>query len=223
MARKGISRRQFIESSVAGVAASRMTGLRAHGGETSGRNFSGDEAGAGERITVSLNAGWRFKRQGTPGAGIEPEFVGAERVGYNDSGWEAVVVPHTWDASPDNPFAAPGHFRGVGWYRRGLEVPQGWRGRRVLIHFNGAFQITDVWVSGRHVGQHVGGYTSFAFDVTHAVELGKTNVVTVKVMTFCLLSLRRPRKGTLPIMEESTVQSGWKCWTLYTFATTELG
>jgi beta-galactosidase len=172
---KEISRRQFIESSVAGVAASRMAGLRAQGAEANGIDS------AGERVTVSLNAGWRFKRQGTPGAGVEPEFVGAERPGYNDSGWEAVVVPHTWDASPDNPFAAPGHFRGIGWYRRGLEVPQGWRGRQVWMHFNGAFQVTDVWVNGRHVGQHVGGYTSFAFDVTDAVEFGKTSMVTVKV------------------------------------------
>ncbi len=181
MAGKGISRRQFIESSVAGVAASGIKGLRAQGAEPAGTGSAGEEAGSGYRIAESLNAGWRFKRQGTPGAGTEPEFVGAERPGYNDSAWQNVVLPHTWDASPDNPFVAPGHFRGVGWYRRGLDVPDGWSGRRVLMHFNGVFQVADVWVNGRHVGQHTGGYTSFAFDVTDAVEFGKANVVTVKV------------------------------------------
>jgi len=181
MAGKGISRRQFIESSMAGVAASGVKGLRSQGAEPAGKSSSGENAGSGHRITRSLNAGWRFKRQGTPGAGIEPEFVGAERPGYNDSAWQAVVVPHTWDAGPDNPFAVTGHFRGVGWYRRTLEVPHDWRGRRLLMHFNGVFQIADVWVNGRHVGQHTSGYTSFAFDVTDAVELGKRNVVTVKV------------------------------------------
>lgn len=181
MARKGISRRQFIESSVAGVAASGMKGLRARGVEAGGNNPIGEDANAGHRVTVSLNAGWRFKRQGTPGAGTEPEFVGAERSGYNDSGWETVVVPHTWDATADNPFAAPGHFRGVGWYRRDFNIPLEWRGRRLVMHFNGVFQITDAWVNGQHVGRHVGGYTSFAFDITGAIDFGKTNLVTVKV------------------------------------------
>lgn len=181
MGGKGISRRQFIESSVAGVAASGVKGLHVRVAEAEGTHPAGEEAGSGHRITKSLNVGWHFKRQGTPGAGTEAEFVGAERPGYKDGAWQNVVVPHTWDAGPDNPFAAPGHFRGVGWYRRGLEVPHGWRGRRLLLHFNGVFQITDVWVNGRHAGQHVGGYTSFAFDITDAVEFGKTNVVAVKV------------------------------------------
>jgi beta-galactosidase len=181
MTGKGISRRQFIESSVAGVSMSGMKGLRSRGAEPEGPGSAGVEAVPGHRIKKSLNAGWRFNRQGTPGAGTEPEFVGVERPGYDDSTWQKIVVPHTWDASPDNPFAAPGHFRGVGWYRRGLEIPSGWRGRRVLMHFNGVFQVTDVWVNGRHVGQHTGGYTSFALDVTNAVEFGKTNVVAVKV------------------------------------------
>ncbi|HKT11889.1 MAG TPA: glycoside hydrolase family 2 TIM barrel-domain containing protein [Terriglobia bacterium] len=181
MARKGISRRQFIESSVAGVAAGKMSELRAFAAEPGGTGPVGEEAGPGHRITVSVNSDWRFKRQGTPGAGIEPEFIGAEKPGYNDSAWQEIVVPHTWDASPDNPFAAPGHFRGVGWYRRNLEVPQSWRGRRLRLHFNGVFQITDVWVNGRRVGRHTGGYTSFVFDVTAAVEFGKTNVIAVKV------------------------------------------
>ena len=181
MARKGISRRQFIESSVAGVAASGIKGLRVQGAEPISTGSASGETGSGYRIAESLNAGWRFQRQGTPGAGTEPEFVGAERPGYNDSAWQNIVVPHTWDAGPDNPFAAPGHFRGVGWYRRRLEIPSGWRGRRVLMHFNGVFQVTDAWVNGRHAGQHTGGYTSFAFDVTDAVEFGKTNVVAVKV------------------------------------------
>lgn len=181
MAGKGISRRQFIESSVAGVAATGMKGLRSGGAEPEGAASAEGEAGTGHRITKLLNAGWRFKRQGTPGAGSEPEFVGAERPGYDDSAWQKIVVPHTWDTSPDNPFAAPGHFRGVGWYRRTLEIPSGWRGMRVLMHFNGVFQVTDAWANGRHVGQHTGGYTSFAFDITDAVDFGKANAIAVKV------------------------------------------
>ena len=181
MARKGISRRQFIESSAAGVAASRMTGLRAQSAEASGRNSAGEKAGAGQRITVSLKDGWQFKRQGTPGAGIEPEFVGAERVSYNDGGWAAVVVPHTWDATADNPFCVTDHFRGLAWYRREIEIPAGWRGRRVWIEFKAVFQVADVYINGHLLGRHVGGFTGFAFDMTEHLIFGAKNLLAVHV------------------------------------------
>lgn len=181
MARKRISRRQFIESSVVGVAVAGVKALPANGAESGEDKSAGEGPNSEIRITKSLNAGWRFKRQGSPGSAIEPEFVGTERPDYADHAWEEVVLPHTWDASPDNPFVAPGHFRGVGWYRRNVEIPSGWRGRLMLMHFNGVFQVADAWVNGRHVGQHTGGYTSFAFDITAAVEFGKANVIAVKV------------------------------------------
>ena len=107
--------------------------------------------------------------------------MGAEKPGYDDSAWAQIWLPHTWDATPDNPFATTGHFHGVGWYRRRFEAPQSWQDRRVLVHFNGVFQIADAWVNGRHVGQHVGGFTTFAFDVTDSLEFGKSNLMAVKV------------------------------------------
>jgi len=133
------------------------------------------------RSRANWNEGWKFKRQASLGSGMEPEFVGAEQVGFADSAWQKIWLPHTWDATPDNPFVTSGHFHGVGWYRKRFEAPESWRGRRVLVHFNGAFQIVDAWVNGHHVGAHVGGYTSFVFDITNAVEPGKTNVMAVKV------------------------------------------
>jgi beta-galactosidase len=181
MPRKKISRRQFIGSSVAGVAVTRMKGLRAHRSEAGGNGPTGEEAGPELRITTSLNAGWRFKRQGSPGAGIEPEFVCAERPAYNDSEWESVMVPHTWDATPENPFCVSDHFRGLGWYRREIEVPAEWRDRRVWIEFKAVFQVADVYINGYHLGRHVGGFTGFGFDMTDHLKFGGTNLLTVQV------------------------------------------
>jgi beta-galactosidase len=181
MPTRRISRREFIETSIASAtAAASVPGLRADGRPTTAqlRNEGPDPD---LRLRIRWNEGWKFKRQASPGSGTEPEFVGAEQPGYNDAVWATVWLPHTWDASPDNPFVSTGHFRGVGWYRKRLEVPQGWHNRRLLMHFNGVFQVADVWVNGRHVGQHVGGYTSFAFDVTDSLDFGKTNLVAVKV------------------------------------------
>ncbi len=132
------------------------------------------------RNTIPVNSDWRFKRQSAPGGAVEAEFVGAEKAGYDDSSWDNVWVPHTWDSTPDNPFATAGHFRGIGWYRRSLDAPESWRGRRVWINFKAVFQIADVWVNGHHVGGHVGGYTGFALDITDFLRLGDSNLVAVK-------------------------------------------
>jgi beta-galactosidase len=128
-----------------------------------------------------LNDGWKFKRQAAPGAAQEPEFINAERPGYADSSWSNVFLPHTWDVTPDNPFTVPHHFRGIGWYRRALNVPDEWKGRRVSVDFKGVFQIADVWINGKHAGQHVGGYTGFQFDITDYLNWGSNNLLAVRV------------------------------------------
>jgi beta-galactosidase len=79
------------------------------------------------------------------------------------------------------PYFASNHFYvGYGWYRKQFQVPAQWKGRRLFLNFEGAFQKAEVWVNGQSVGQHAGGYTGFEFDVTRAVKTGP-NVVAVRV------------------------------------------
>ncbi len=54
------------------------------------------------------------------------------------------------------------------WYRRTLEVPAAWRGQRVLLHFGALDWQTKVFVNGKEVGTHWGGYDPFSFDITDA-------------------------------------------------------
>jgi len=181
MSERKISRRTFIETSMAEAAAvASFPAFPSYPPNLKPPN--GPEGDHSDLRTVrSLNEGWKFRRQTSPGGGTEPEFLEAIKPAYNDSSWESVWLPHTWDATPDNPFATSGHFRGIGWYRNRLQVPPEWQGRMVWLHFKGAFQVTNVWVNGRHAGEHVGGYTSFAFDVTPYLLLGKPNLLAVKV------------------------------------------
>lgn len=177
MAGKQFSRREFIGTSIAGAA----TAVGAAGLEAPDQVLTPGQEQQGARLHISLNEGWKFKRQASPGSGTEPEFVGAEQPNFDDSSWTSIWLPHTWDTGPDNPFAVTGHFRGVGWYRRKIHVPRSWDGSRVEIRFNAVFQVAYVWVNGRLVGQHVGGYTSFAFDITGALNFGKPNLLAIKV------------------------------------------
>lgn len=129
----------------------------------------------------SLNNGWLFKRQASPGGAVEAEFVGAEKPDYDASSWSAVFLPHTWDATPDHPFTVPHHFRGLGWYRRSFVVPTNWQRRRVFVHFKAVCQIADVWINGQHAGTHTGGFTGFEFDITRYLNWKTPNLIAVRV------------------------------------------
>lgn len=73
------------------------------------------------------------------------------------------------------PFPVESVLSGVGehhphlWYRRSFEVPSGWRGDRVLLHFGAVDQEAEVWVNGRRLALHRGGYDPFTVDVTDAL------------------------------------------------------
>ncbi len=71
-------------------------------------------------------------------------------------------------------------FHDVVWYRRTFNVPDAWKGRRLLLHFGAVDYEATVWVNGQMVGRHEGGHTPFNFDVTHALVPG-ANAVTLRV------------------------------------------
>lgn len=63
------------------------------------------------------------------------------------------------------------------WYRRNFQVPEGWKGRHVLLNFGAVDNTTAVFVNGRRIGTHSGGYDSFSFDITDALKPGTNTLV----------------------------------------------
>lgn len=131
----------------------------------------GQASGGAPRSRTSLNAGWRFHKG---------DVAQAQSARFDDRGWESVSLPHTWNAADARVKEAP-YYRGIGWYRRSLQLPATSAGRRIFLWFEGANQVADVWVNGQVAGRHVGGYTAFALDVTKLVAFGRPNVVAVRV------------------------------------------
>ena len=86
------------------------------------------------------------------------------------------------------------------WYRRVFE-PQ--REGRALLNFNGSDHITDVWVNGKHVCTHVGGYTPFSADITDYLTSGQ-NVIVVR----CLDTLDK----AIPRGKQSWTGERFGCW-----------
>ena len=68
------------------------------------------------------------------------------------------------------------------WYRRRITVPESWRGQRVLLHFGAVDWETTVYLNGRDLGRHRGGYDAFTFDLTRALRPGEAQELVVSVL-----------------------------------------
>ena len=93
------------------------------------------------------------------------------------AGWNDANLPHSFSMPY---FAADRFYVGYGWYRKHFQVPSAWSGKRINLEFDGVFQVAEIFVNGKRVGEHQGGYTGFTFDLTDAVKSGD-NVITVRV------------------------------------------
>jgi len=118
---------------------------------------------------------WKFKP--------DPKGVGTDEKWYSketdDSAWENIGVPGTWNEGQS--VSVAWNYEGFAWYRRKITVPQAWQGENVRLRFLAVYLISDVWLNGKHVGHHKGGYTEFSFDVSEYLDYSAENVIAVKV------------------------------------------
>lgn len=126
---------------------------------------------AQQRVVYTINDGWRF----TKGSPFEAHLTSCD-----DSSWETVHIPHTWNAQ-DADDDKPGFYRGPAWYRKKLFVDKSQEGRQAVIYFEGANQEVEVYVNGQYIGAHQGGYTRFCFDITDHLLFGEENLFAVCV------------------------------------------
>ncbi len=99
-------------------------------------------------------------------------------------------APDTAPAFPANPekirvpYPAESYLSGIQrsgernlWYRRSFEVPHGWGGKHVKLNFGAVDRKATVYVNGKKVGQHIGGYDAFSFDITPYLRAGSNELV----------------------------------------------
>jgi len=118
---------------------------------------------------LSLNGQWLFSVDSTL-AGSNDWF----QPKYSAADWDKLTVPGNWDT--ENAYA---NFVGTGYYRKEFKVPSDWNGSIIRLCFGAVNQTSKVWLNGHYLGNHVGGYTPFEFDVTGIIQPGKTNTVAL--------------------------------------------
>ena len=134
---------------------------------------SSAKADAGRR-SIDLDHGWKFTRQ---------DVAQAEAQTFDDAAWDTVSIPHTWNAK-DGQDGPPAYYRGPGWYRRHLPGPAvglGNTGGQLVLRFDAASSVADVYVNGKKAGEHKGMFAAFCFDVTNLIDRTGDNVIAVRV------------------------------------------
>ena len=115
------------------------------------------------REIYSLNSGWKF-------------FYAEENSSDNA---REISLPHTWNLDA---FVGNGtYLQTSANYQRTLFVPSEWKGKRLFLRFHGVQSVADVFINGRHIGDHHGGYTAFTFEITDKVSYGYNNALLVAV------------------------------------------
>ena len=80
-----------------------------------------------------------------------------------------ILVPFPVESALSGVMKSVGESNRV-WYRKSFELPRSWRNKRLLLHFGAADWETMVYVNGKEVGSHRGGYDAFSFDITEALR-----------------------------------------------------
>ena len=122
------------------------------------------------RIVYNFNPGWRFHRG---------DIKGAEAVRFDDTSWQVVSAPHTVELMPAEASGCR-NYQGVAWYRKHFVIPQDMKGKEVSLHFEGAMGKQVIYLNGKRVQEHLGGYLPFTVQLTEqGVQPGDSCLLAV--------------------------------------------
>lgn len=134
---------------------------------------------ASPHVVYNFNPGWKFIRQ---------DVAGAEETAFDDSKWNDVSAPHTYnDTDTYDEFISHSagerrQYMGVAWYRKHFKLPIAAKEGKVFLEFEGLKQAGRFWVNGRFAGKYENGITPCGLDLTAFVRFGDAeNVIAVKV------------------------------------------
>lgn len=125
------------------------------------------------RERVELTANWRLL--------IDVEDLGEKeqwyREGFDYSRWSKVTVPKAWDLHDEGLWG----YEGIGWYSTTIAPALARSGRLQRLHFGRVMYFTKAWLNGEALGENLGGYLPFEFEVTGRLRADQPNVLVLRV------------------------------------------
>ncbi|WP_099371491.1 glycoside hydrolase family 2 protein [Sphingobacterium sp. 1.A.5] len=146
------------------------------------------------RIQKSFNEGWKFYKANN--STFFTDFENGQKY-FDNQGqwtklevWEDIQLPHTYnktDMQLDRNF-----FEGKAVYQKSYTASPEDKNRRTFLKFEGVGAVAQLFVNGNYIGEHKGGYSMFAFEITNSIDYEKENTITV-------VADNKSRKDIIPI------------------------
>lgn len=115
-----------------------------------------------------------------PGAGAyflnsKPKDI-TDRVEYDFDAAPTLLVPGDWNSQKENLF----YYEGTLWYKKSFDIPNYDASKRYVVHFGAVNYFAEVYLNGKKLGAHKGGFTPFNFEMSHLAK-AKDNFIIVRV------------------------------------------
>jgi beta-galactosidase len=121
----------------------------------------------GEELKIDLGGSWQFNPK------PEKDFYGNTVLPSN---WQAIEVPGEWAMQgftvEKNEWAG---------YLRQFQIPQSWIGKRIKLRCDGVYSEAEIFINGKSIASHLGGFTPFETDISKFVQPGQQSIIAVKV------------------------------------------
>jgi beta-galactosidase/beta-glucuronidase len=137
------------------------------------------------RKTEVISHNWKFQ--------LDVKNIGEKERWFDKelTDWGSVTVPMAWDCYEDALWA----YEGIGWYTTTIKPDESIAGKKTEIVFGRVMYYSKVWLNGEFLGENIGGYLPFSFDVTKYLKPGQDNRLVIRADN-------RPRIEWLPAAEQ---------------------
>lgn len=119
-----------------------------------------------------INKTWKFHR-------VEADELEANyfKQNFDAAEWEEIDLPHT---SKIEPLVVNDQWQGICWYRKNLEIPASLKDKKLLLEWEAAMNYAEIYLNGKLVTKHHGGYLPIVIDATDYLEVGE-NMIAVRL------------------------------------------
>ncbi len=145
-----------------------------------------------ENVRNSTSFTSQFNQENIRGENASPDSIKAKEVRYARAGfdseyakikklkWEKISLPHPARYEMQlNP--GINQFTGICYYRKYFSIPANYKERHLYLYFEGAMQTASIWINGKYVTQHPGGYLPFTVQLDNYVNSGNKNEIIVRL------------------------------------------
>ena len=121
------------------------------------------------RDVFSMNPAWRLHKGAAPGA---------EAIHFDDRNWEVVSLPNGIEYLPTEASGCI-NYQGEAWYRKHFTPADALKGKKLFLHFEAIMGKSKVFVNGKLLAEHFGGYLPVVVDITNALKWETDNIIAV--------------------------------------------